>query len=75
MNLLRADRLAIGRKGAIAVALGKDTEKGNSVGNGGQIGVEGVLGTETGPNAPEVLSGVGIVVTQSVSGLFLDKAE
>ena len=75
MNLLRVDRVAIGRKGAIVVALGKDTEKGNSVGNGGQIGVEGVLGTEAGPNAPEVVPGVGIVVTQSVSGLFFDKAE
>ena len=65
----------MGGKGAIAVALGKDTEKGNSVGNGGQIGVEGVLGTEAGPNAPEVVPGVGIVVTQSVSGLCFDKAE
>ena len=75
MNLLRADRVAIGGKGAIAVALGEDTEKRDPVGDGRQIGVEGVLGAEMGPNAPEVLSGVGIVVTQSVSGLFLDKAE
>jgi len=65
----------MGGKGAIAVALGKDTEKGNSVGNCGQIGVEGVLGTEAGPNSPEVVPGVGIVMTQSVSGLFFDKAE
>ena len=64
----------MGGKGAIAVALGKDTE-GNPGGNSGQVGVEGVLGTEAGPNAPEVVPGVGIVVTQSVSGLFFDKAE
>ena len=75
MNLLRADRLAIGGKGAIAVALGKDAEKRDSVGDGRQIGVEGVLGTEAGPDVPEVVPGVGIVVTQLVTGLFFDKAK
>jgi hypothetical protein len=73
--LLREDRLAIGGEAAIAIALGKDAEDRDAVGDGGQVRIEVMVGTEAGPNGPEVVPAVGVVETQSFTGLFFNNAE
>ena len=65
----------IGGKAAIAIALGKDAEDRDAVGDGGQVRIEVMVGTEAGPNGPEVVPAVGVVETQSFTGLFFNNAE